>query len=252
MGDLTGRIAVVTGAGRGIGAAIVKRMLNDKVKGVAMLDYDETLLEASAKTLSAKTLDPEGKRVFRVVCDVSSREQVHSAVTKIIEHFGVVDILVNNAGITRDKIFHKMDPANWDLVLNINLNGPFNLCREIVPLMRERNYGRIVNISSTSAFGNAGQANYAASKAGLIGFTKTLAKEGGPKNITANCIAPGYIDTDMLQAVPPDVLKGYLAIIPMNRLGKPEEIASAVSFFASDDASFVTGQYLIVNGGAST
>jgi 3-oxoacyl-[acyl-carrier protein] reductase len=118
--------------------------------------------------------------------------------------------------------------------------------------MREKNYGRIVNISSTSAFGNAGQANYAASKAGLIGFTKTLAKEGGLKNITANCIAPGYIDTDMLRAVPPEVLKGYLAIIPMNRLGKPDEIASAVSFFASDDASFVTGQCLIVNGGAST
>jgi 3-oxoacyl-[acyl-carrier protein] reductase len=247
MSDLTGRIAVVTGAGRGIGASIVKRMLKDNVKGVAMLDYDGALLEASAKNL-----DPEQKRVFRVVCDVSNREQVHTAVAKIIEHFGAIDILVNNAGITRDKIFHKLDPANWDLVLNINLNGPFNLCREIVPLMREKNYGRIVNISSTSAFGNAGQANYAASKAGLIGFTKTLAKEGGLKNITANCIAPGYIDTDMLRAVPPEVLKGYLAGIPVNRLGKPDEIASVVSFFASDDASFVTGQYLIVNGGANT
>jgi 3-oxoacyl-[acyl-carrier protein] reductase len=247
MGDLTGRIAVVTGAGRGIGAAIVKRMLKDNVKGVAMLDYDGALLEASVKNL-----DPEQKRVFCAVCDVSNREQVHTTVAKIIEHFGTVDILVNNAGITRDKIFHKMDPVNWDLVLNINLSGPFNLCREIVPLMREKNYGRIVNISSTSAFGNAGQANYAASKAGLIGLTKTLAKEGGLKNITANCIAPGFIDTDMLRAVPPDVLKGYLASIPLNRLGKPEEIASAVSFFASDDASFVTGQYLIVNGGANT
>ena len=247
MGDLTGRIAVVTGAGRGIVAAIVKRMLKDKVKGVAMLDYDGALLEASAKNL-----DPEQKRVFCAVCDVSNREQVHATVAKIIEHFGTIDILVNNAGITRDKIFHKMDPENWDSVLNINLNGPFNLCREIVPLMREKNYGRIVNISSTSAFGNAGQANYAASKAGLIGFTKTLAKEGGLKNITANCVAPGFIDTDMLRAVPPDVLKGYLAGIPVNRLGKPDEIASVVSFFSSDDASFVTGQYLIVNGGANT
>jgi 3-oxoacyl-[acyl-carrier protein] reductase len=247
MSDLTGRIAVVTGAGRGIGAAIVKRLLKDNVKGVAMLDYDGALLEASAKNF-----DSEQRRVFRAVCDVSNREQVHTAVAKIIEHFGAIDILVNNAGITRDKIFHKLDPANWDLVLNINLNGPFNLCREIVPLMREKNYGRIVNISSTSAFGNPGQANYAASKAGLIGFTKTLAKEGGLKNVTANCIAPGYIDTDMLQAVPPDVLKGYLTLIPMNRLGKPEEIASVVSFLASDDASFVTGQCLIVNGGAST
>jgi 3-oxoacyl-[acyl-carrier protein] reductase len=247
MGDLTGKIAVVTGAGRGIGAAIVKRMLKDNVKGVAMLDYDGALLEASAKNL-----DPEQKRVFCAVCDVSNREQVHTAVAKIIDHFGTIDILVNNAGITRDKIFHKMDPVNWDLVLNINLNGPFNLCREIVPLMREKNYGRIVNISSTSAFGNAGQANYAASKAGLIGFTKTLAKEGGLKNITANCIAPGFIDTDMLQAVPPDVLKGYLAGIPLNRLGKPDEIASVVSFFSSDDASFVTGQCLIANGGSNT
>jgi 3-oxoacyl-[acyl-carrier protein] reductase len=247
MGDLTGKIAVVTGAGKGIVAAIVKRMLQDNVKGVAMIDYDGTLLEASAKSL-----DPEQKRVFCVLCDVSNREQVHTAVTKIVEHFGTIDILVNNAGITRDKIFHKMEAENWDLVLNINLNGPFNLCREIVPLMREKNYGRIVNISSTSAFGNPGQANYAASKAGLIGLTKTLAKECAPKGITANCIAPGYIDTDMFRAIPPDVLKGYLTIIPMNRLGKPEEIASAISFFSSDDASFVTGQCLIVNGGAST
>jgi 3-oxoacyl-[acyl-carrier protein] reductase len=247
MGDLTGKIAVVTGAGRGIGAAIVERMLKDNVKGVAMLARSFAALEALAKNL-----DPEQKRVFYLGCDVSNREEVHDAVAKIVEHFGSIDILVNNAGITQDKMFHKMDPASWDVVLNINLNGPANLCREIVPLMREKNYGRIVNISSTSAFGNVGQANYAASKAGLIGFTQTLAKEGGLKNITANCIAPGYIDTDMLRAVPPDILKGYLAGIPLNRLGRPEEIASAVSFFSSDDASFVTGQCLIVNGGANT
>jgi 3-oxoacyl-[acyl-carrier protein] reductase len=140
MGDLTGKIAVVTGAGRGIGAAIVERMLQDNVKGVAMLARSFAALETLAKSL-----DPEQKRVFCIGCDVSNREEAHIVVEKIIERFGTIDILVNNAGITQDKMFHKMDTASWDAVININLNGPANLCREIVPLMREKNYGRIIN-----------------------------------------------------------------------------------------------------------
>lgn len=247
MGDLTGRYAVVTGAGKGIGAAIAERMLRDNVKGVALLDYDGDLVQNTAQRL-----DPTGERVKAFACDVSDCGQVEQTIKAVTEHFGRIDILVNNAGITRDGMFHKMTRAAWDAVLNVNLNGPFNLCREIVPLMRDQGYGRIVNISSTSAFGNVGQSNYAASKAGLIGFTKTLAREGGAKNITANCIAPGYIDTDMFQAVPTEIIEGYLKGIPMKRLGQPEEVASVVSFLASDDASFLTGQCLIVSGGAQT
>lgn len=247
MGNLSGRYAVVTGAGKGIGAAVVERMLTDHAAGVALLDYDEALVCATAKRL-----DPTGQRVLAIACDVSDPERVHQAVEQVKEAFGRIDILVNNAGITRDKMFHKMDRAAWDTVLNVNLNGPFNLCYEIVPMMREQGYGRVVNMSSVSAYGNAGQANYSASKAGLIGFTKTLARECGPKNVTVNCIAPGYIDTDMFQAIPEDIIKEYMKTIPMRRLGKPEEIASVVSFLASDDASFVSGQCIVVSGGANT
>jgi 3-oxoacyl-[acyl-carrier protein] reductase len=247
MGDLTGRYAIVTGAGKGIGAAIAKRMLEDHVSGVALFDYDQKLVERTAAEL-----DPSGKRAFALKCDVSKEDQVNEAVQATLKRFSVVDILVNNAGITRDKMFHRMDTADWEAVLNVNLGGPYNLCHAVVPHMRERKYGRIVNISSTSAFGNAGQANYAASKAALIGFTKTLAREGGPKNITANCIAPGFINTDMFQAVPKEIIAEYMKAIPLGRLGEPSEIASVVSFLASDDASFVSGQCLIVSGAAHT
>ena len=247
MGDLNGKYAVVTGAGKGIGASIVKRMLNDNAAGVALLDYDEKLAVETAKEL-----DPEGTRTLVLKCDVSNEEQVEFAVNKIHKYFGQIDILINNAGITRDKIFHKMSTEDWKSVLNINLDGTFYLSKAVVPIMREQNYGRIVNISSTVATGNAGQANYSASKAAIIGFTKTLAKEGGPKNITVNCIAPGFINTDMFQAVPADIIEEYLKSIPLKRLADPSEVASVVSFLASDDASFVSGQCLVVSGGANT
>ena len=247
MGNLTGKFAVVTGSGKGIGASIAARLLEDNISGVALLDYDAALVRNTAKNL-----DPSAKRAIAVSCDVSSKEQVDKAVEGILKKFGRIDILINNAGITCDRMFHKMSSSEWHTVLNVNLNGPFNLCRAIFPLMRNQSYGRIVNITSTSAFGNIGQANYAASKAGLIGFTKTLAKEGGSKNIIANCVAPGYIDTDMFQAVPEDIIDNYLKGIPLNRLGKPDEIASVVSFLSSDDTSFLTGQCLIVSGGAQT
>ncbi len=247
MGDLTGKYAIVTGAGKGIGAAIAKRMLEDRVSGIALLDYAQRLVEATTAEL-----DPSGKRALALKCDVSKAAEVEEAVKAALARFGAVDILVNNAGITRDKMFHKLDDADWEAVLNVNLKGPYYLCRAVVPHMRERKYGRIVNISSTSAFGNVGQANYAASKAAIIGLTKTLAREGGPKNITANCIAPGFINTDMFQAVPKEIIAEYLKSIPLGRLGEPSEIASVVSFLASDDASFVSGQCLIVSGAAHT
>lgn len=247
MSTLNGKYAVVTGAGRGIGEAIVKRFLDDGVAGVAMLDY---AYDVVAET--AKKLDPSGERAIAVACDVSNPDQVHAAVDEVVKAFGRIDILVNNAGITRDAIFHKMVRSDWDAVLNVNLNGPYNMCREIVPMMRAQEYGRIVNISSVSANGSVGQANYAASKAGLIGFTKTLAREGGPKNIIVNAIAPGYIETDMLRAVPAERRATYTNIVPLRRLGEPSEIASIVSFLSSDDTSFMTGQCLTVSGGAQT
>ena len=247
MKDLNGRIGVVTGAGKGIGRAIAQRLLDENIDGLAILDWNGELLEQTAKEL-----DPSGTRVLPLQCNIADAEQVHQVFEQINQRFGRVDILVNNAGITRDKMFHKMDRASWDAVINVNLSGPYNLCHEIYPLMREQGYGRIVNISSTSAFGNVGQSNYSATKAGLIGFTKTLAREGAPKNVMVNAIAPGYIDTDMFQAVPDDIIAEYLKNIPMKRLAAPSEVASVVSFLSGDDTSFMTGQCLIVSGGAQT
>ena len=247
MGDLTGKIAVVTGGARGIGAAIAERMIKDNVKGLALIGTNSETLEAAARKL-----DPELKKITTYKCNVSKREQVHETALKILDHYGTVDILVNNAGIIRDKMFHKMDQALWDEVIYTNLYGQVYFCWEFIPVMREKCYGRIVNITSVSAFGSAGQTNYAASKAGIIGFSKSLAKEGAPKNICVNCIAPGYIETDMYMSVPKEVLKKYLEDIPMKRLGKPEEIASVVSFLSSDDASYMSGQVLIVSGGTQT
>ena len=247
MSDLSGKIAVVTGGSRGIGAAVAKRMIEDNIKGMALIGTKLETLEAMARSL-----DPELKKIAFYKCNVANRNEVHDTAHKILERFGTVDILVNNAGIIRDKMFHKMEQNAWDEVLNTNLNSQAYFCWEFVPVMREKNYGRIVNISSTSAFGNAGQTNYAASKAGIIGFSKSLARECAPKSICVNCIAPGFIETDMYQAVPKEILEKYLESIPMQRIGRPEEIASVVSFLSGDDASYMTGQVLIVSGGAHT
>lgn len=244
---LSGKIAVVTGAGRGIGKAIAERFLDDDILGLALLDLDEKSLAA----VKAEAGEKQG-RVLILPCDVSDRDQVRDTVAKIIAHFGRIDILVNNAGITRDCMFHKMTDDAWDMVLKVNLNSMYNTCKAIVPGMREQGYGKIVNLSSTSAFGNVGQSNYAASKAAAIGFTTTLARECGAKNITANCVAPGYIQTDMFAAVPESVQEEYRKGIPMNRFGAPSEVASVVSFLSSDDSSFLSGQCIVVNGARMT
>lgn len=247
MSDLSGKYAIVTGGNRGIGAAIVKRFLDDGCAGVAVFGrkYD-------AVKEFCDEVDPSGERAFAVACDVSVAEQCHEAVEKVLEKFGRIDILVNNAGITKDRIFHKMTIDEWNAVISTNLTSMFNTCHEVYPKMREQQYGHIVNLASVSAWGNAGQANYAASKAGVIGFTQTLAKEGAPKNVVCNAIAPGTIETDMLKAVPPEKYASYTAYVPMHRLGQPSEIASVASFLASDDASYVTGQCILVNGGTRT
>lgn len=242
MKKFQNKVALVTGAAKGIGRAIAKRLLDDGVSAVVLVDYDKEQLEKTANEL-------DEKRCLAIPCDVSDPVQVNGTVAKALKHFGKVDILVNNAGITRDRILHKMENDSWNKVLEVNLNGPYYFCRLLMPQMREQNYGRIVNVSSISAFGNPGQANYAASKAGLIGLTKTIAKEGGAKNITANCVAPGAIDTHMFQAVPQEAKEAFIASIAMKRMGKPEEVASVVAFLASDDASFVTGECILVAGG---
>ncbi|WDL97678.1 SDR family oxidoreductase [Alicyclobacillus sp. ALC3] len=246
MGKLSGKYAIVTGGGKGIGEAIVKRFLADGLEGVAILDYDRNTMETMVSTLGHASSE-----VLAIPCDVSNDKQVEEAVSHAVSTFGSIDILVNNAGITRDSMFHKMSDESWDAVLNVNLKGAYHLCKYVVPIMRNQSYGKIVNISSISAFGNVGQANYAASKAALIGFSKTLAKEGGPKNIRVNCVAPAFIETEMYEGVPQEIVAEHIKQIPMRRLGQASEVANAVAFLASDEASFISGQCLIVSGGVS-
>ena len=243
MKDLKGKYTVVTGAGKGIGAAIAKRFVEENAAGVAILEYD---LDLAKKT--AAELDPTGEKVIAVKCDVSKDDQVKAALDEVIAKFGRIDVLVNNAGITRDRIFHKMTDEEWYAVINVNLNGVYNTCKYVVPMMREQEYGSIINISSTSLMGNPGQANYSATKAALQGFTRTMAKELGRKNVRMNCVAPGHIDTDMMRAIGEEKLARSIAALPMQRLGQPEELAAVVCFLATDDASWVSGQTIVASG----
>ena len=245
MRNLEGKYCIVTGAGKGIGKAIVKRFLEEQAAGVAILEWDLALAEATAKEL-----DPTGKRVIAIQCNVADSQVVKAAIEQVVAAFGRVDVLINNAGVTRDKIFHKMEDDDWNTVINVNLNGVYNLCKYVVPLMREQESGSIVNISSTSLMGNPGQANYAASKAALQGFTRTMAKELGRKNVRMNCIAPGYIDTDMMRAVGEEILGRMVKGIPAQRLGDPDEMATIAAFLSTDDSSWVSGQTIFASGGA--
>ena len=247
MGNLEKRFAVVTGAGQGIGKAIAARLLQDGAEKVALLEVNDTGLR---QTLAE--LDPGGARAFGLVCDVSDAESVRETFHQIYEQFGRIDILVNNAGINRDAMFHKMRDDQLHSVLNVDLLGPIYCCREVINRMRAQNYGKIVNISSCSFYGNVGQTNYSAAKAGIIGFTRSLARESGRKNITVNCVLPGGIDTPMVANTPPETVAEWVRSIPLSRLGQPEEIAAAVSFLSCDDSSYITGQMLVVDGGAHT
>ncbi len=244
MGKLDNKIAVVTGAAKGIGAAVATRLFEDGCEALAVLDLDFEQAE-----LTAKALDPSGEKVIAMKCDVSNRDEVNSVFGKIIEKFGRVDILINNAGITKDAMFHKMSVDTWNKVLDVNLNSMFYTCQAVAGSMRGRNYGKIVNISSNAAWGNAGQANYSASKGGVLSFTRTLAKEFGPKNITVNSIAPSLIDTDMIKTIPEELMSMALMLNPMRRVGQVSEVASVVSFLASDDSSYVNGECIQINGG---
>ncbi|HET9159415.1 MAG TPA: acetoacetyl-CoA reductase [Caulobacteraceae bacterium] len=234
------RVAFVTGGTRGIGRAIVERLKSDGMKVAAGYSGNEAAARAAADELG----------VMVVKGNVGSFEDCARAAAEVAEQLGPIDILVNNAGITRDGVFHKMTYEQWSEVIQVNMHSAFNMTRQVIEGMRERNWGRVINISSINGQkGQVGQTNYSAAKAGLVGFTKALAQENAKKNITVNAVAPGYIDTEMLQAVPEHVLAGIVANIPVGRLGRVEEIAEAVAFLASENASFITGATLTVNGG---
>jgi acetoacetyl-CoA reductase len=235
------RVALVTGGTRGIGAAISK--------GLKAAGYKVAACYAGNDAAAAKFKDETGIPVYK--WDVSSFEQCSEGIKKVEADVGPVDVLVNNAGITKDTPFHRMSLEQWNAVINTNLGSLFNMTRPVIEGMRSRKFGRIINISSINGQkGQFGQVNYSASKAGDIGFTKALALENARNGITVNVICPGYINTEMVQAVPKDVLeKNVLPQIPVNRLGEPEEIARAVLFLASDDAGFCTGSTMTVNGG---
>jgi acetoacetyl-CoA reductase len=234
------RVAFVTGGTRGIGRAISERLKADGYKVAAAYAGNEEAAQKTAAELG----------IMVVKCDVGSFEDCKAAVAKIEAELGPVDIVVNNAGITKDGLFHKMSPEQWGDVINVDLNSCFNVTRQVIDGMRERGWGRVINISSINGQkGQLGQTNYSAAKAGMIGFTKALAQESARKGITVNCICPGYIDTDMVAAVPENVLQGIIAGIPVGRLGKASEIADAVSFLASEGSAFITGSTLTANGG---
>jgi acetoacetyl-CoA reductase len=235
------RVAVVTGGTRGIGAAISKALKAAGCKVAANYGGND----AAAEKFKAET----GIPVYK--WDVSSYDACVAGLKKVEADLGPVEILVNNAGITRDTVFHRMTSDQWTAVINTNLNSLFNMCRPLIEGMRDRNFGRIINVSSINGQkGQAGQCNYSASKAAELGFTKALAQESARRGITVNAICPGYTNTEMVQAVPKDVLeKSILPQIPIGRLGEPEEIARCVVFLASDDAGLITGSTLSANGG---
>jgi acetoacetyl-CoA reductase len=237
---MAGRLALVTGGTRGIGRAISEALRDAGYTVIANYGgNDET-----AKKFTEET------GIATAKFDVSDFEACKTAIEKIAAEHGPVEVLVNNAGITRDGTMHKMSPDQWQAVIDTNLTSCFNLSRCVIESMREKGFGRIVNIGSINGqAGQYGQVNYAAAKSGIHGFTKALAQEGAAKNITVNAVAPGYVETDMVRAVPANVLEKIVAKIPVGRLGQPEDIARGVLFLVADEAGFITGATLSINGG---
>jgi len=244
MTNLNGKVAIVTGGSRGIGAAISMELARQGVKVVLNFVSREEIAEKMVADINEI-----GGEAYAVRADVSNTEDAAHLVQEAIDHFGRVDILVNNAGITRDSTFKKLSSEDWRKVIDVNLNSVYNTTSVALPYLLESDAGRIINISSIiGQAGGFGQTNYAAAKAGLIGYTKSLALELAKSNVTVNAICPGFIGTEMVQAIPEKVLAGIVEKVPQKRLGKPEEVARGVAFLCSDGA-YITGQQLNINGG---
>ncbi|MBF8376643.1 beta-ketoacyl-ACP reductase [Alicyclobacillus mali] len=249
MGKLDGQVAIVTGAARGIGAATAKRLAADGAK-VAVFDIKEELTKDTVEAIRQA-----GGEAIGVGCDVTKADDVERAVESVVQQWGRLDILVNNAGVIRDNLLFKMTEEDWDMVMNVHLKGAFLCSRAAQKYMVQQKSGKIINLSSTSALGNRGQANYSAAKAGMQGFTRTLAIELGPFGIRVNAVAPGFIETDMTRATAERVGVDYEAFkqaasqqIALRRTGKPEDVANVIAFFASDDSSYVSGQVIYIDG----
>ena len=250
MGKLDGRVAFVTGAGRGIGAATALRLAEDGAR-VALADVD---LDGCQQV--ASEIEQAGSKALAVSCNVAERSAVESAVQQAVDTFGRLDILVNNAGVLRDNLLFKMSDDDWETVMNVHLKGAFLCSRAAQTHMVNQKYGRIISLSSVSALGNRGQANYSTAKAGLQGLTRTLAIELGPFGITANAVAPGFIDTEMTRATarrqghdPQQVIEMASKSIPVRRVGQPRDVANVICFLASEESGYVSGQIIYVAGG---
>ena len=251
--NLAGRVALVTGASQGIGRACALKLAKCGAS-VALVARNQQKLEELAQEVTgvagAGTPVPPESRAFAAVADVGNEEQVKSAFKAVVAEFGKIDILVNNAGITRDQLIMRMKRADWDAVLNTNLTSAYLCTQQAIGSMLKQRWGRIINVTSVfGQMGQAGQANYAASKAGLIGLTMAVAREIGSRNITCNAVAPGFIETAMTSALSEEIKQSALKMIPLNRVGTAEEVANCVAFLASEEAGYITGHVLNVNGG---
>ena len=249
--NLDERVAIVTGSARGIGKQIARELFQAGA-AVVVADLSQDDADAACREIGESAGPEAAERVVGFACDVSKAESVEALFRQVKDHFGRLDILVNNAGITRDSLFIRMTHEQWKQVIDVNLNGTYHCCHYAMSMIRKSPQGRIVNVSSIAASGNIGQANYAASKAGVVGLTRTLALELARRHVTVNAVAPGFIDTEMTRAVPDKDRQHWIDNVPAGRAGSPEDVANAVLFLASDDASFITGEVLFVDGGLNT